>query len=349
MPVLEPHQFVIAQPLFEPFDSYHLAQQAVLAGVMPGQVWVDDLSNPRVGFLSSSEGQYLAGDPEYTTVYTELREIIPYYAYLLVDTLDWEPVLNQVWKNPAARRHYRQHYLFSQKNAPTWREYMPEGARVVNIDENLLKLNHLENFGAVEDWLDGWGTHENFLARGCGTCIVIGETIASYSLMDLGIGDRCEIGIVTDIHYRRQGLGKLAVSATIESCLKRGYREIGWQCLRSNAGSIATAKRTGFAWERDYITFSCWIPAESTGDMTPEEYADWAEHFERVSQNEVGWAFQAVQAWALGGKPQRAIMNLRRLVDSGWKARPEWVHDNWRLSHMWEIEEFQQLMENLVE
>lgn len=349
MPMLEPQQYAIAQPLFKSYDSFHLCQQAVLAGALPGQVWVDNRTNPHVGFLSSSEGHYLAGDPGYTGAYAELYEIIPYYAYLQVDTLGWEPVLKQVWKNPAARRHDRQHYLFCQKEAPAWRAQLPDGVRVVNIDENFFKLSHLENYGTVEEWIEGWGSHENFLERGCGTCLVIGDTIASYSLMDFGVGDRCEIGIITDIRYRRQGLGKLAVSATIEACLKHGYREIGWQCLRSNAGSIATAKRTGFVWERDYIAFSNWIPVESAGDMTPEECADWAEHFERVSQNEVGWAWEAVQAWALGGKPQRAIKNLRRLSEAGWKARPEWVRGNWRLSQMWEIEEFRQLMEDLVD
>lgn len=349
MPLLEPQQYSIAQPLFEPFDSYHLCSQAVLAGTMPGQVWVDNLSYPRVGFLSSSEGQYLAGDPECTKAYAELREIIPYYAYLLVNTLDWEPVLQQVWKNPAARRHYRQHYLFCQKEAPAWRKHLPEEVRVVHVDKDFFKLSHLENFDAVEDWIEGWGSRENFLERGCGTCLVIGETIASYSLMDFGVGDRCEIGIVTDISHRRQGLGKLAVSATVEACLAQGYREIGWQCLRSNAGSIATAKRVGFTWERDYVAFSNWIPAESAGDMTPEAYADWAEHFERVSQKEVGWAWEAVQAWALAGDTQRAVENLRRLREAGWKAHPEWVQGNWRLTQMWVVKEFNQLMAEVMQ
>jgi RimJ/RimL family protein N-acetyltransferase len=321
----------------------------VLAGTQPGQVWVDNLAHPRVGFLSGSEGQYLAGDPEYTSAYAELREVIPCYACLLVDTLDWEPVLKQVWKNPAARRHHRQHYLFCQKEAPAWREHLPEGVRAVNIDADFFKLGHLENFDAIEGWLEDWGSHENFLARGCGTCLVISETIASHCLMDCAVGDRCEIGICTDIRYRRQGLAKLAVAATLEACLTRGYREIGWQCLRSNAGSIATAKRTGFAWERDYILFSNWIPAENAGDMTPEECADWAEHFARASQNEVGWAWEAMTAWALAGQPQRAIANLRLLREAGWKARPEWVRGNWRLSQMWEVEEFQQLMAEVTQ
>lgn len=349
MPLLAPEQYATAQPLFEPFAPYHLCAQAVLAGTLPGQVWVDDLAHPRVGFVSGSEGQYLAGDSECTSAYAELREVIPYYAYLLVDTLDWEPVLKQVWKNPAARRHDRQHYLFRQNAAPAWREHLPEGVRAVSIDEGFFNLTHLENFGAIEDWLEGWGTRENFLARGCGTCLVVGETIASYSLMDCALRDRCEIGIVTDIRFRKQGLARLTVSATVEACLARGYREIGWQCLRSNAGSIATARRVGFDWERDYVAFSNWLPAESAGDLTPEAYADWAEHYERVSQNEVGWAWLAVQAWAQAGQAQRAIENLRRLRESGWKAQPGWVEGNWLLSQMWEIDEFKRLIADVVQ
>lgn len=344
MPVIEPQHYPIAQPLFAPFDSYHLCAQAVLEGTLPGQVWVDNLSHPRVGFLSGSEGQYLAGDPQYTNVYAELREVIPYYAYLLLDTPEWEPVLPQVWKNPAGRRHHRQHYVFRQQDAPARRMRLADGTQVVSIDPDFFTLDHLENFDAIEDWVEGWGSRDTFLARGCGTCTVSGETITSYSLMDCGVKNRCEIGVVTDIRYRRQGLGKLVVSATVEACLAKGYREIGWQCLRSNAGSIATAKSIGFAWERDYSAWSCWIPAESAGDLPPEACADWAEHYERASQNDVRWAWDALQAWAMADKPQRAIENLRRLHQAGWKARPEWVEGNWRLHQMWDIAEFRQLM-----
>ncbi len=34
------------------------------------------------------------------------------------------------------------------------------------------------------------------------------------------------------------------------------YREIGWHCASSNAGSIATARKVGFEKERDYVAYS---------------------------------------------------------------------------------------------
>ena len=348
MPYLEPHQYPIAQPLFERLGQFHLCSQAVLSGMHPGKVWVDDSDHPRVGLLTGPEGTYLAGDPDLPESFAELREIFPYHANLLVDPLDWEPVLDQVWKSRAVRRHYRQHYVFRQAQAPAWRDQLPEGFRAVRVDADFLKRTHLENFGQVEGWMEDWHSPEYFFEHGSGVCMVCGETIASWSLMDGAVGDRCEIGIMTDPKFRRRGLARLAVSALLEDCLARGYRQIGWHCLRSNAGSIATACRVGFVKERDYVAFSHWLPAENPGDMPAEEYVDWAEHNERAGQSEVWWYFQAAQAWAVAGTPQRALENLRRVIEGGWKARPEWVHHNWRLDSIRAMPEFQELIVDLV-
>jgi hypothetical protein len=151
------------------------------------------------------------------------------------------------------------------------------------------------------------------------------------------------------MNLRRQGLGKLVVSATIEACLKRGYREIGWQCLTSNLGSQAVARRVGFEKERDYQAYNSWIPAESAGDLLKEDYEDWALHYERHSQEEVMWAFLAAQAWALAGSSQRALDNLRIVQQAGWKARPEWIQNNWRLDSLRGNPEFQALVSLLIE
>ena len=349
MPILTPDQYPLAQPLFQTIGSFHLCALSVLAGTPAGQVWLDDLDQPRVGFIEGSEGAYLAGDPTRQERYEQLREVIPLYAYLVVDPPGWEEVLDQVWSNPAARRHYRQHYVFRRSAAPAWREYLPDGVRAVPVDEGFLKMDYLENFQQVMSWIDGWHSVESFLEHGCGICLLIGETIASWSLMDCAWEDRCEIGIVTASSYRKQGLGRLAVSAMLDACLARGYREIGWQCLASNAGSIAIAQRTGFENERDYLAFSCFLPGENAADMSAEEYTSWALHYEQASQAQIGWAFQAAQARCMAGDIRQALDHLHALCQAGWKARPEWVEGNWRLAPLRDLPEFQALLPDLIE
>ncbi|RPJ43971.1 MAG: GNAT family N-acetyltransferase, partial [Chloroflexi bacterium] len=288
-------------------------------------------------------------DPDCASAYAELREVIPLYAYLLVDPQGWEGVLGQAWKNIAARRHARQHYVFRQSAAPGWRDRVPEGMRAVQLDADFFNQDGLENHGEIMDWIDSWRSREDFLARGVGTCLVHANRIAAWSLMDCALGDRCEIGVVTDRRYRRQGLGSLVVSAAVDACLARGYREIGWQCLSSNAGSIAVALRTGFVKERDYQAFSSWLPAESSGDLTRAEYEDWALHYERSSERETGWAFLASEAWAEAGDTARALACLGSLQDAGWKGQREWFDHNWHFDGLRNMAEFQNLRAGLVE
>jgi RimJ/RimL family protein N-acetyltransferase len=348
MPILDLAQYPLAQALFAPFLPYHLCVQAVLGGTHPGLVWVDNLAHPRVGFAYGSEGQYLAGDLGFEPAYAELRELILPHSSLMVEPAGWEPVLPRVWKNVAARRHCRKHFVYRRAEAPTWRDRLPEGVRAVSIDAAFLQQEDLENFSLVKGWIGDWYSPEYFIEHGGGTCLLIGDTIASWSLTDCAIGERCEIGIVTDRRFRRRGLATLAASATVEACLKKGYPEIGWQCLSSNTGSIATARRIGFEEERDYTAFSGWLPAENPGDMTPEEYSDWAQHYERVGQAEVGWLFQAAQAWTMAGDPRRALQNLEALHRAGWKARREWLEHNWRFDPLRELVGFEALSQALV-
>jgi RimJ/RimL family protein N-acetyltransferase len=349
MPYLSSNQYSLAQPFFETFDRFHLCVQAVLKGTAPGQVWVDDIEQPRAAFVSGQEGCYLGGDPGYQGAFADLREVIPQYAYLLVDPPGWEGVLGRVWRNIAARRHARQHFVFRQETAPAWRSRLPDGMQVVPVDAAFFSLDTLENHDAVMDWVDGWHSREYFLAHGIGTCLVDGDKIASWSLMDVALDERCEIGVHTAIPYRRQGLGSLVVAATIETCLARGFREIGWQCLSSNAGSIGVAMRTGFVKERDYLAFSNWMPAESAGDLTCAEYEDWALHYVRASQAEPGWAFLAAQAWALSGNTSQALASLHVLKDSGWRGQREWFEDNWWFNGLRCLPEFKDLTAALVE
>jgi hypothetical protein len=142
------------------------------------------------------------------------------------------------------------------------------------------------------------------------------------------------MGVTTDPEHRRRGLAAVVVAAAVEQCLERGFHEIGWHCLRSNAGSVAVGRKVGFEIERAYDGYSSFLPAENPADLTVEEYRDWALHYERVTGDGLGYSFHAAEAWAMAGEPERALVYLRRLAEMGWQGRPEWVEHNWRFASL---------------
>lgn len=346
---LQTSHYSTAQPLFAEMAEFNLSVAAVLAGTAPGEVYVDDVHTPQVGFVISSEGHYLAGDSEHAARCQGLREIIPPHAYLIFHPVSWEGRLNLIWVNRAARQHSRQCLRFQSAQPPNFHHSIPEGFQLRRIDHELLTRTDLQNHEAIANWVGGWHSPDYFLQHGVGFCLVEGDTIVSWCLTDCVNANQCEIGITTDGRYRRRGLAAIVVSATVDVCLKNGLTHIGWHCLSSNSGSLAVAKKVGFAKIRDYVACSSTLPAENATDLSPAEYGEWAAHYETFAAQNIGFVFRAAGAWAMAGEPERAFFNLRKLADGGWQGQPAWLEDYWWFESLHGTAEFESILARLRE
>jgi hypothetical protein len=172
----------------------------------------------------------------------------------------------------------------------------------------------------------------------------VGETIASCCIADCVIDDKCELGISTDIQYRRRGLATLVVAAAVDHCLATGISNIGWHCLQSNRGSIAVAEKVGFQKTTAYFAHSSVLPTENAADMTVAEYQEWAEHYERFIPAHFAYGYDAARAWSLAGDAERALAHLRQLFAHGWRGRPEWLERNWVFASLRGIPEFEAMI-----
>jgi RimJ/RimL family protein N-acetyltransferase len=94
-----------------------------------------------------------------------------------------------------------------------------------------------------------------FLARCFGFCAVSGRAIAGWCLSEYNQPGRCEVGIATVPAFRRQGIATALTGALVEHALGQGITAIGWHCFASNAPSVATAEKAGFARRREYDVY----------------------------------------------------------------------------------------------
>jgi RimJ/RimL family protein N-acetyltransferase len=343
---LEPTQFTSLRPLFREAEAFNLSVKAVLMGSAPGEAWADDAERPTLGFVNTSEGHYVSGDPNRTDLFDDLRATIPDWAFLQVFPAAWARALPRVWVNDVARPHARQHYVLRELRLRDWRERLPAGFEVRRIDAALLG-QPWHNLNVITRWIgNNWRSQDDFVANGFGFCVVdaAAQAIVSCCVADCACGDQAEVGIKTDAGYRRRGLASAVVAATVEHALAQGAREVGWHCVASNAGSIATAQKVGFAKERDYVAYNDQLPSENAPDLSPAGYAEWAAHYEQFVADKPVYALHAACARALAGHNAQAIQRLRRALATGERFGADWLLNHWSFAAINHTPEFQAIV-----
>ncbi|MDA1360960.1 GNAT family N-acetyltransferase [Glycomyces luteolus] len=254
---LAPSTYGRAADLLTGLD-YQLSAGAVLAGAMPGAVFVDDPARPSAVFVHSPEGNFVGGDPTNDRFVTDL---CAHLAAVFDAERDGDLVLSfdhEGWQSVAAAivpdlflfKVTRRHYLYRGER-PELEPNLPPGYRIAPIDAALLEHQQVPDH--VWEWIEGnWGGADAFLARGFGAAAVHGEAVVSWSLADCIVAERAEIGIHTAPGHRRRGLAVQVAAAAVALAFDRGLTEVGWHCNDDNPGSYRTAESAGFKLARRY-------------------------------------------------------------------------------------------------
>jgi len=333
---IEPKDYEKMRPLVDELAGIHLNLIALLEGLAPGQVYADDAADPRSAYLISGDAHYLVGQPDNPAFNAAVNAALPRdkYFVLFCDLARWAGALDAVLKDTYAVRAARCYRTLRQLNVSDWQARIPEGFALRRVDADLLAQDLQNRDVVVDGLLDEWSSVEAFLAHGFGSCLVHETTIVSWSLVDYVQGDRCEMGINTDVGYRRQGLGTLTATANAASALARGFTTVGWHCWSNNAGSIGVAENVGFQKAADYDVFINHWAAENVSDMSQAEFRAFAEAYEREFEAHPPAAsgyphLVAATAWALARDRAGCFRHLHKAVDLGWLRGVEHLRQVW--------------------
>ena len=346
---LELSQYERALPVVANVD-HALAATAVLEGTCPGQVYVDDVGNPRTVFAVTPEGHWLVGDDSNSKFNTSLEELLAntilpegvaagwWYFTLLFWPETWVDKLDGVFESRHIVKDSQKFYTLRRPKADT-RAEVPAGFEMARVDGDVLARTDLENVDKVVRWANGnFGSVEAFLRTGFGFCTLHGSDIMSWCMADCVSRDRCEIGIHTDERYRRQGLATLTAAATVDYCLANGVPHIGWHCHSHNRPSAATAEKIGFEHVLDHPLWRVWFnevdPPLVNGNLAFmggrfEEAAQCYERALRFAASGVSrshllaggrdierYQYQAACARSLAGDRNSALAHLNAAIDA---------------------------------
>lgn len=254
MITLSPAEFGCAKSLFSELTEMHLFATAVFNHDLPGRIYVDNSENPKSGFMSTKELQFLAGNPDNMAFNSALKQVLrqticigdaPEVTLEEIDLtfvgaswLERLPFLFGDWRWPPLPNqagHYRLESL--QGN---WRENVPDGYTILPLDR--------QNVAHYADDLTQFNVKQfaDFGATDFGFCAVWNGRIVCMCGSDVVSGQACEIGIETLPEHRRKGLATVTTAATVEYALAAGLSDIRWICEVGNKGSVKTAVNVGF-------------------------------------------------------------------------------------------------------
>ncbi len=361
--------FAKAQNLFASLDE-HLALQALIAGVAPGKIYVDNRNQPRAALARVQKRFYLAGDPHrgFSEGLHRLFDRLIYPSalengettFVLTYTPGWEETIKDVilrGKHPMSDRRHT-YVLESKPPASNWRALLKPGYDLRLIDKELLADKRLGNVQALQDEVRSEApSTEAFLRDRFGVCVVRDDQeIIGWALSEYNLGNRCEVGIETVEGHRRQGIATITGSALVEEAVRRGVTRIGWHCWASNAGSIATALRLGFEKVEETDVYFAWfdhaLNLAVNGNMQffQEAYTEaliWYGRAFEAGATAPWWAYwNAARAAASVNKREHALQYLQQAIAGGFQDA-EAIQSSEHLAALHDLAEWRALLSSL--
>jgi L-amino acid N-acyltransferase YncA len=318
---LESKDYERVRPLYAEWRPYLLIF-AVIDGICPGKVYVDDREAPRTALVwDHSEGElYLAGgapgdigggerDHLLSRALNDcIRHRIRSHAEahlpdlseytLLCDSAIWGSQLDDILDGLNPMEQQRKLYILEELQVD-WRSNAPDGFVMKRIDASLFARNDLKGMDTMKEWLLGdWRTAADFAERETGFCLIRRDELVSWCASEHtcepipGAGSMCHVSIYTREGHRRQGFATLVAAATVEACLARGIGQIGWHCWDANVASAATAEKVGFRLLHDRTVYNgCWNQFDN---LLLQAYYD--SQANRIQEAVTRWE-QAFEMW----------------------------------------------------
>jgi RimJ/RimL family protein N-acetyltransferase len=296
-----------------------LTINTVINANSPGNVYVDDINNPKSFFIKTPECNMIGGSTENAVFNEEIKNEIKYFDTVLCDSEEWAAKIMEIHGNCAVKPFKRKYF----ENVHTAGIYSP----VDEVDSKFLYYEDLHtieyiNKEIVLDWItivNRDSVHNIPIAA----VTIKNNEIVSCSALDCIDGKNVEIGIKTMYQFRRRGYAAFTVSSFVAKLREAGIRKIGWHCMAFNTGSMSTAKKCGFTEKVTYDLFSPYPPVENETDYSAKEWFSLGTFYESKSIHAVDHYWQAARCYAHSRNEERVFVCVNELI----KKQAVWFLD----------------------
>ncbi|SES44948.1 GNAT family N-acetyltransferase [Psychrobacillus sp. OK032] len=253
-------------------EQGQLEAKAVIEGVNPGRVFVDNIDSPNSGliWLGNNDGFIFIGDENNEGFNNELNNfidkiIIPEAIKVGLNWFEgignhrkWNTTIKKVLKSRKLGSWNQKVYTLQKDDYKCNYELAIErGYKVVKICETLYANNDdkIKNIEFLHSKiLEFWSSPERFFSEGIGYCIVYKNEIVSVCFSGFVVENVHCIDIETLEGHQGKRLAQKTAHSFVKDCLDNNIVPY-WDCMESNKPSIAVAEKIGFRNVFNYIGY----------------------------------------------------------------------------------------------
>lgn len=253
-------------------EQGQLEAMAVIEGVNPGRVFVDDIEIPTSGliWLGNNDGFIFIGDEKNESFNNELNNyidkiIIPEALKIGLNWFEgvgnhpsWNTTIEKVLNNRTLGSWNQRVYTL-QKDDYTYNSELviEKGYKVVKISEKLFenKDNAIKNIDFLRGKiLEFWSSSEMFFSNGIGYCMLYKDEMVSICFSGFVVENVHGVDIETLEAHQGKKLAQKVAQSFVEDCLNNNMVPY-WDCMESNKPSIAVAENIGFKIAFNYVGY----------------------------------------------------------------------------------------------
>ncbi|KZE37214.1 acetyltransferase [Bhargavaea cecembensis] len=246
-----------------------LEAQAIVEGVNPGRIFVDDVESPASGliWLGNNDGFLFIGDEKNEGFNAEIHHFIDTVIKPEAEKVGlawfegvgnhpkWDQTIEKVFESRKLGTWNQKVYTLHKDDFISGLEHpLEEGYKIEKIDRPLYNNRNqsISNIGFLHSKiLEFWPSPEAFLNTGIGYCAVYKSQVVSVCFSGFVVDHVHCVDIETLKEHQGKKLAQHAALAFAEDCLERGLLPY-WDCMESNTPSVAVAEKLGFRNAFDY-------------------------------------------------------------------------------------------------
>ncbi|CAM3989974.1 acetyltransferase [Bacillus luti] len=249
-----------------------LEVKAVIAGVNPGRIFVDNVSSPNSGliWLGNNDGFFFIGDAEnaeFNNVINDFidKMIIPEAKKVGLDCFEaignhsnWNKTIDGIFQHRNLKSWNQRVYTLKQTDYENHHEPEIEQEYTVLKMSKALYENSNNTFKNIDflqsKILEFWSSSDRFFNEGIGYCIVYDDLIVSVCFSGFVFENIHCIDIETIEGYQGRKLAQKIAHSFVKDCLENDIIPY-WDCMELNKPSVAVVENVGFTNVFNYVGY----------------------------------------------------------------------------------------------